>query len=184
MKKSIVLIIQTVVFLLTTALASCGSEQTKNSRLPEIQKEIKTMTRERELIERYRHEGQGYDPFLIAPKWQVAQLNYMPQLSLDGITKVDIHFKTDEVFILLKGTAVLIAADKDGDELDFKAQLMKPGVTYNIPLKTWHNIAMTADAEVIIVEDANTHLGDYEFYYFSDEQKKVLDNLIANAIKE
>jgi hypothetical protein len=33
------------------------------------------------LIEEYRHSKEGYNPYLIGPKWQVAQLNYEPDLA-------------------------------------------------------------------------------------------------------
>ncbi len=39
------------------------------------------------LIEEYRHSKEGYNPFLIGPKWQVAQLNYMPELAPGAIKK-------------------------------------------------------------------------------------------------
>lgn len=33
-------------------------------------------------------------------------------------------------------------------------------------------VAMSRDAQVLIVETANTHLGDFDFYYLNEEQKK------------
>ena len=184
MNKSIEFLTKTIILLVSVVLAlSCASDQTRNAnRLGKKGNGI--VRKERKLIEQYRHGGRGYNPFLIAPKWQVAQLNYLPGLGLDRMSKVEIHRKTDEVFILLKGTAVLIAADKHGHELDFEARLMKPGITYNIPVDTWHCIAMAEDAQVIIVEDANTHLGDVDYYAFSDEQKSIVNSLVAEAIKE
>lgn len=126
------------------------------------------------LIEEYTHEADGYRPFLIRDNWQVAQLNYENNQGFGDIEKIDIHFQTDEVFILLEGQVVLIVAEKEGDRLSLRTVKMEKGVTYNIPKNTWHNIAMSQDAKVIIVEDANTHLGDYEFYYMGSEQKSEL----------
>ena len=65
------------------------------------------------LIEKYSYKGEGYDPFLIRNNWQVAKLNYMPGQGLTDIIKIDKHSETDEVFILLKGIAVLIAAERN-----------------------------------------------------------------------
>jgi len=127
-----------------------------------------------QLIEEYNHGGNGYNPFLIRNNWQVAQLNYETGQGFDAIEKIDIHYNTDEVFILLEGHVVLIAAEKDGDQLSFHTVKMEKGITYNIPKNTWHNIAMSHNAKVIIVEDANTHLGDFEFYYMNPMQKKEL----------
>ncbi len=124
------------------------------------------------LIEEYTHTGIGYNPFLIRDSWQVAQLNHVDGQGFEDIEKIDVHLNTDEVFILLNGQAILIAAEKNGDQLSFRMVNMKEGITYNIPKMTWHNIAMSQDAQVIIIENADTHLGDFEYYYINTEQKK------------
>jgi mannose-6-phosphate isomerase-like protein (cupin superfamily) len=136
----------------------------------------------KQLIETYSHTAEGYNPFLIRGQWQVAQLNYEPGLGFGDLTKIDVHLQTDEVFILLKGTAVLIAAEKSGDKVNFQAINIKAGLTYNIPTGMWHNIALSEDAQVIIVENADTHLGDFEYYYLNDKQKKDMDNLIKEQL--
>jgi mannose-6-phosphate isomerase-like protein (cupin superfamily) len=128
-----------------------------------------------QLIEKYTHTAEGYNPFLIRDKWQVAQLNYVSGQGFADMDKIEVHQQTDEVFILLKGTAVLIAAEKEGDKVNFQTIEMIEGITYNIPAGVWHNIAMDPDAQIIIVEDANTHLHDVTYYYLSDEQKKNID---------
>lgn len=130
------------------------------------------------LIETYRYDGSGYNPFLIKENWQVAQLNYMPEQDLLNITKMDRHLLTDEVFILLKGTAILIAAMEINNEFQFEVIKMKQGITYNIPVKLWHNIAMDKGSEVIIFEKDATHLKDFEYQQLTNEQKLILKDLI------
>jgi hypothetical protein len=83
------------------------------------------------LTETYRYDGSGYNPFLIKDGWQVAQLNYMPEQDLLNITKIDRHLLTDEVFVILKGTAILIAATENDNEFHFEWVKMKTGITYN-----------------------------------------------------
>lgn len=135
------------------------------------------------LIETYRYEGSGYNPFLIREGWQVAQLNYMPEQDLSNITKMDRHLLTDEVFVLLKGTAILIAAIENNNKFKFECVRMKAGITYNIPVRLWHNIAMDKDSEVIIFEKDKTHLGDFEYRELSTDQKSELKNLIIKSNK-
>jgi len=135
----------------------------------------------KQLIEEYAHTGIGYNPFLIRNNWQVAQLNHVSGQGFEDIVKIDVHLNTDEVFILLKGQVVLIAAEKNEEHLSFRMVKMKEGVTYNIPKMTWHNIAMSDDAQVIIIEDANTHLGDFEYFYLNAEQKEMLYKEIFNS---
>ncbi|MBD1260085.1 hypothetical protein HZY62_05775 [Maribacter polysiphoniae] len=133
------------------------------------------------LIEQYHIGDKGYHPFLIRDGWQVAQLNYMPEQEIGNIKKLDIHHLTDEVFILLKGKAVLITAKIEGDEIEYDVELMQPNITYNIPVETWHNIAMDVDCEVIIVEKSNTHEGDFDFFDLSIEKRMEMKELVENA---
>jgi mannose-6-phosphate isomerase-like protein (cupin superfamily) len=134
------------------------------------------------MIETYEHNGIGYNPFFIRDGWQVAQLNHMDAQDLDGIGKMDMHRQTDEVFILLRGTAVLIAASGPDAPLHFECVKMQPGITYNIPVNTWHNIAMDRDASVIIVERSGTHLGDFVYRQLTPAQQDVLKEKMRTAL--
>jgi hypothetical protein len=81
----------------------------------------------------------------------------------------------------MAGQAVLIAAVINEEGINFEVTNMRPKVLYNIPKGCWHNIAMSEDAEVLITEDANTHLGDYEFYYLNKEKQKEISELIKSV---
>lgn len=134
------------------------------------------------LIEQYQISDNGYHPFLIRDGWQVAQLNYMPEQEIGNIVKLDIHHLTDEVFILLNGKAVLIGAEINGNDVNFEVELMKPNITYNIPVGTWHNIAMSTDCEIIIIEKSDTHIADFEFFPLSEEKKNEMEILVKNCV--
>ena len=136
------------------------------------------------LIEEYESAEIGYHPCLIRDNWQVAKLNYVPELGMKELRKIEVHYKTDEVFILLKGTAVLISVQKKGNNLSFELVNMKECIVYNIPKGIWHAIALNEKAELIIVEDAYTHLGNYELYEMSEVQKKTLKASIALCINK
>lgn len=126
------------------------------------------------MIEKYYCKDKGYHPFLIREGWQVAQLNYVEKHGLDDIENIEAHYKSDEVFILFKGEAILIEASVEQDNIHFNCQYMKPGVTYNIPAGTWHEIAMTKDTEIIIIERANTHKQDCSYIQLTESQKQDL----------
>jgi len=132
------------------------------------------------MIESYRHDEQGYNPFLIRPGWQVAKLNYVAEHGLDDITDIEVHMETDEVFILLEGTGILIDGRIEGDNVALSYIKMEKGTVYNVPAGVWHNIAMSRDAEIIIVEKDNTHHNDVKHFALSDSQKKEAYKEILN----
>ena len=132
------------------------------------------------MIESFKIKENGYHPFLIRDGWQVAQLNYMEEQDIDNIDKIDIHFETDEAFVLLRGNAVLITAILEDKKPTFIVKLMEYHTTYNIPKNVWHNIAMKTGSEVLIIEKSNTHLGDFEFFNLNEEQ---ITNLKEKVIK-
>ena len=141
------------------------------------------ISEEAPLIEQYACHDTGYFPFIMRDGWQVAKLNYMPQQDVKAIHKLDKHNNTDEVFILLKGTAILIAAEEKGEgNFSFQCKRMEQGITYNIPKGIWHNIAMVESTELIIVEKDNTHVNDYEYFPLSDIQKNTLEKLIELSL--
>ncbi len=121
-------------------------------------------------IEEYTYSGSGYNPFLIRPGWQVAQLNYAPELSFGAISSVERHKTTDEVFIQFRGRSTLISAEEMADGLRLDAWPMKAGVVYNIPAGVWHAIAMRPEDVVFIVENPNTHVGDVEYRQLSPRE--------------
>lgn len=121
-------------------------------------------------IESYEVLEDGFHPFLIRDTWQVAQLNYIEDQNIKNISKIDIHYQTDEVFVLLKGKAVLIAVVFDDDTPFFEVELMKQNRTYNISKNLWHNIAMEEGSKVLIVEKSNTHLSDFDYFNLDSKQ--------------
>lgn len=134
------------------------------------------------MIERYYHEAEGYNPFLIRDGWQVAQLNYLPGHGLDDMVDVEMHRQTDEAFILFSGTAVLVAAEVGEQGIVFECVRMTPGVTYNIPAGMWHNIGMSTDARMIIVERSGTHLNDCLHRPFRGGEAGQLREAVAGAL--
>lgn len=137
-----------------------------------------------QIIDLYQHKDKGYNPFLITPQWQIAQLNYSAEQELNNIVRLDIHHRTDEAFYLIKGEVVLIAAEIIENHVIFELKLMKEGVVYNIRQNIWHNIVMRPDSHVLIIEDNDTHLGDFEFFYLSNSQIDELVKKVGKLLSE
>lgn len=136
------------------------------------------------VIETYYHDGDGYNPFFIKDHWQVAQLNYLPELGMQAISKMEMHTATDEIFILIKGTAVLIVGIKEENEFRFELLNLKIGVTYNMPANAWHGIALNPDTEMILVEKSNTHLNDVTYQHLSPKEQEKLNEAIRELLQK
>lgn len=79
-------------------------------------------------------------------RWSVAFLRYGEKFS--KYNQMERHLETDEVFVLLEGSATLYA---EGEKCE-----MEPMVIYNIPKGEWHHITVSPDATVLVVENSDT----------------------------
>ena len=136
-----------------------------------------------QLIDTYEHKGEGFTPMFINKKWQVAQINFDP--NDEEIRVIDIHFETDELFVLLEGNAVLIAAELSAAGVfTYEATNMESNIVYNIPRMTWHNISLLPGAKVLIFEDKDSHLGKYKRKPLAEGQIAELEDLINETINK
>ena len=86
--------------------------------------------------------------------------------------------------MLLDGRAALIGAQVDDGGVAYEAGDMRPLCAYNIRRGVWHKIAMQPGSRVLIVENCNTHLGDFEFYDLSAEQIAALRETVVKVWSE
>ena len=135
------------------------------------------------MVEKYDINEKGYHPFIIKEGWQLAKLNYTKEQDIDEITQLDVHLKTDEVFVAIAGKAVLIAAEIVDNEPRFELEPMKINQIYNIPRGVWHNIAMEKGSEVLIAEKSNTHIADFEHFVLSGSKRKELKILVKGELE-
>lgn len=123
---------------------------------------------ERAGLEIFRWERQGYQPLIFFQDWQVALLNWEPVFDLRHLGEIERHNYTDEVFVLLRGNALLFTLTAGGE---MQAEDMQPGVLYNVPAGVWHNLLSTREAAWVIVEKRDTHLNDVEFRQLTRDEK-------------
>ena len=99
-------------------------------------------------IEIIDYNGEGYEPAVRFEAWRAAYLRYAD--CYDNITQLERHNLTDEVFMLLEGEATLII----GKEM--REVPMEKHKIYNVKKGIYHNIRVSRDAKVFIVENDNT----------------------------
>ena len=95
--------------------------------------------------------GSGFDTLHTFEGWKVAFITYAEQYGELKIVKR--HTNTDEVFILVKGKAMLFTAD--GDE-PFQTTVLEKEKLYVVKKNTWHHLKVSEDSLLIVVENSDT----------------------------
>ena len=101
-------------------------------------------------VEIYDYNGPDYQTAMSFGKWRVAYLNHAERFDEANFRQVERHNESDEVFVLLSGSAALII----GEELHRIE--MEPHKMYNVPAGVWHHIFTKEDTSVLIVENEDT----------------------------
>ncbi len=110
---------------------------------------------DRAMIDIYKPHGDGYQVQHRFGGWRVAYLCYAEKF--DRITYLERHLETDEIFVLLQGEATLLIGE------NAQRVAMEKGQMYNVPKATWHNIRVSRDAQVLIVENEDTGKHNSEY---------------------
>lgn len=110
-------------------------------------------------LEVYEHTGSGYERTMHYGEWRVAFLNWAEKFDFSSDFPPERHMLTDEVFVLLSGTAVLeIGTDK-------KPVQLQPERIYNVRAGVWHRVKVSRDAKLLIVENHSTGPENSEYMY-------------------
>jgi mannose-6-phosphate isomerase-like protein (cupin superfamily) len=132
-------------------------------------------------LETYTWDAMGYSPLVFSDGWQVALLNWEPTFEPANLGEVERHLETDEVFVLLRGRAVLFTWT-DAGEVGLAD--MVPGMVYNVRAGVWHNLLSTKDAAWVIVENRDTHVHDTHLRQMTEEEQAQLQALLSSWIEE
>lgn len=96
------------------------------------------------------YNGKGYFRLINNAKWTLAIINWAPHLEESNFCDMERHILTDEVFVLLQGSATLIIGE-NAERVE-----MEPLKYYNVRAGIWHHILVSKDASVLVAENANT----------------------------
>lgn len=114
-------------------------------------------------IEIKNYRGNGFQSLVSFETWRVAVLRYLDDVDPAKIGAVERHTQTDEVFILLEGRGLLFTAGKDAIPGRLDSYPMKFGEIVNIKKSTWHTLALSTDAHLVIIENDNTSENNTEY---------------------
>lgn len=130
-------------------------------------------------LEIHEWSGIGYSPLVFSHDWMVSLLNWEEIFDLKNVGQIERHNHTDEVFILVRGKAVIFTIDEAG----MQVKEMIAGLLYNVRQGVWHNLLSTHDAVFVIVENRDTHLHDCEFRQLGELEMKFLRMRLPTWVK-
>ena len=106
------------------------------------------------------YNGAGYMPLHDFNGWRVAFLRCDDEYKKGNTKYLERHMESDEIFVLIDGEATLIIGK------DMKEIKMKKNKVYNIKKGAWHNIYMSEDANILLVENTDTGEENSEYWHF------------------
>ncbi len=119
----------------------------------------------RDEIEIYLPPKSAYQTVLKYEGWRIGLITSADIFT--NITYLERHMLTDEAFILLRGKATLLHMNQEGKLSKFE---METGKVYNVPKANWHNVIISEDGVVMVVENADTCRDNAEYMDFDMKQ--------------
>lgn len=111
-------------------------------------------------LEILEHTGDGYQRNAEFESWVVATMTYSEKNDEKFCTYIERHLETDEVFVLVDGSATLVIG------MEMEKVPMEKYKIYNVKKAVWHTIFTEKDAKVLIVENSNTAKENSEYHYY------------------
>jgi mannose-6-phosphate isomerase-like protein (cupin superfamily) len=103
-------------------------------------------------------------------------MNWELRFDPTGVGAIERHNQTDEVFVLLRGQAVIFVVEEDGAPTrGVHAVSMQPGLIYNVPRATWHSVIGTRDVSWLIVESNDTSRENTDHRQLTVQERHALD---------
>ncbi|MFW5714335.1 MAG: hypothetical protein ACOCYU_06670 [Brevefilum sp.] len=131
-------------------------------------------------LEIFNWSQEGYAPLVFSQGWQVAILNWDPGAEASAVNRVERHVLTDEVFVLVEGSAALVIAAPDGIYVVDAV----PGTIYNVIKGAWHTVIGSRDSSWLIVENKDTHLGDTEYRPLDEKEMQEFYAQLPNWVED
>lgn len=133
----------------------------------------------------FSFEGEGIGCVYNNDKWTICIKNWKPNNDINNIKYLEIHYKTDEQFILLNGKAILLAATRENDSFKIETIKMEPMKVYNIPKGTWFNTITEKNTKLVYIQDAKTsgEAGNSEYLNMTENELVNLRKEVEQILK-
>jgi ureidoglycolate hydrolase len=123
-----------------------------------------------EFVEVHEHLANDFKPLVRFGSWRVAILNFTETVSREGFHQMERHMETDEVFVLLSGTAFLLVGGKGASVGEIRTMKLESRKLYNVRRNVWHHVVMSEDCSILIVENEDTAVENSEYSEMEPDQ--------------
>ena len=110
-------------------------------------------------------EKTGFDIAFKNENFKCAFIKCSSAYSFGQVHEMKRHNKTDEIFVLLKGRAVMLTME----EGKFFETELTPNTAYNVQRETWHYLALSKDAVAFVTENADTDATNTDIMELEEE---------------
>ena len=110
--------------------------------------------------------GSGFQPIFRNDRFLCALITHSGQYSYGKVTAVKRHMTSDEVFVLLRGSATLVTADPNW--ANRQVTQLHSGVAYCVEAGTWHYLAVSEDAMLFVTENNDVTAQNTETLYLEE----------------
>ena len=127
----------------------------------------------------YEFGGEGMHRGYENEKRTVGIKNWKPANDITGISNVERHNTTDEMFVLVEGKCTLVFGNENASGgLDFEGVRMEKGKLYVIPKSLWHNTITEKDTKMFLIEDSNCSNQNSDVRDLSPEEIEAVKALV------
>ena len=100
-----------------------------------------------------RSEKEGFESIYENSNFKCAYITLSPQYAFGKVKEMKRHNDSDEVFVLLSGSAVLLTHEEGSTE--YTQTPLEYQTAYNVQQSTWHYLAVSEDALVFVSESGS-----------------------------
>ncbi|MFZ4616413.1 MAG: hypothetical protein ACOYM2_09500 [Rectinemataceae bacterium] len=127
------------------------------------------------------HDGEGFAVVYRSGEYVVGIKNWRKANDLAHFTEVERHLQTDESFILLSGSCVILSAVEEVGRLRFSGERMVEGRVYTIPRSLWHTTITQPGVKLALVEAAGTSSSNSELRLLSPGDLEAARKAVSEA---
>lgn len=101
------------------------------------------------MVIKLKPEKCGFCPVAETEKFKCAYITLEDQYKHGKVTQMKRHNDSDEVFTLIRGSAVLLTKKEE-----FTETPLELGASFMVPASTWHYLAISDDAIIFVTENS------------------------------